>query len=299
MRTVAGEHRENMARQLQSPYGVAVDENQTVYIADCDNHRIVAWRINATVGETLVGGNNQSYDFNQLYYPTDVLFDRTTQSLVICDDGNRRVMRWFLGSVNNATSRADKMQLVIDNIDCGGLAMNINGTLYVSDYVKHEVRRYERGGDRDGTRVAGSDQSGHGLRELHEPTYLFVDEQTNLYISDSGNHRVIKWLQGSTGGTVVAGGNGQGNRFMQLSYPRGISVSQEGDVYVVDSLNNRIMRWEQQANQGLPVIGGDWKGGAEKALNEPEGLCSDPNGNFYVADKKNHRIELVSFSNVE
>lgn len=293
VRTVAGEHHGNPTSPLQSPCGVAVDENQTMYIADSNNHRIVAWRINATVGETLVDGNNGSYQFNRLYYPTDVLLDRETQSLFICDDGNRRVMRQFLDSSNNATSDDnDTMQLIIDNIDCGGLAMDKNGFLYVSDYAKHEVRRYKKDGDMHGTRVAGSNQSGHSLQELNEPSYLSVDDQANLYISDSGNHRVVKWLQGSIEGIVVAGGNGTGNRLMQLSYPRGISVSREGDVYVVDSLNNRIMRWELQANQGMPVIADGWIGGAE-------GLSSDRYGHFYAADKKNNQIKLLSFSNIK
>ena len=40
--TVAGGNGQgNAVNQLSGPYGLCVDENQTVYVADCGNHRIV------------------------------------------------------------------------------------------------------------------------------------------------------------------------------------------------------------------------------------------------------------------
>ena len=296
--TIAGGYRGTMTHEFQSPNGLAIDENQTLYIADCNNHRIIAWKRNATAGEVLVSGKNDHYQFNQLYYPTAVIFDQETNSLLICDDGNRRVMRYSLHAVNNTTPD-DEIKLVIANIDCGGLALDSNGSLYVSDYAKHEVRRYDKNGDTNGIQVAGSNQSGQNLHELNEPSYLFVDGQANLYVSDTGNHRVMKWMHESTSGIIVAGGHGNGNSLKQLSYPRGIVVDQEEDVYVVDSLNNRIVRWEKQANQGMLIDGGDRTEKADKNLNEPDGLCVDRHAAFYVADKNNNRIKLFFFSNIE
>jgi hypothetical protein len=49
-----------------------------------------------------------------------------------------------------------------------------------------------------------------------------------LYVSDRGNHGVMKWVKE---GTVVAGGNDQGDRVTQLSHPTGVIVDQ---IYVVD-----------------------------------------------------------------
>ncbi len=43
--------------QLNYPRSMYVDENQTVYVADRWNHRIVEWKKGATSGEVVAGGN--------------------------------------------------------------------------------------------------------------------------------------------------------------------------------------------------------------------------------------------------
>ncbi|CAF4223987.1 unnamed protein product, partial [Rotaria sordida] len=44
-----------------------------------------------TNGQVVAGGHDKG---NQLNGPTDVLIDKETDSLIICDYGNRRVVRW-------------------------------------------------------------------------------------------------------------------------------------------------------------------------------------------------------------
>jgi sugar lactone lactonase YvrE len=203
--TVAGGHGEgDRADQLNGPHGLFVDEDQTVYIADYGNHRIMGWKAGATTGEVLAGGKGQGNRLDQLNGPTDVIVDRETDSLLICDRGNRRVMRW-----PRRPSSLRQPEIVIDNIDCWGLIMDDQGSLYVSDVEKHEVRRYDKNGDKKGTVVAGGHGEGDNLNQLNWPTYLFVDAQSTLYVSDYNNHRVMKWMKGAKEGIVVAGGNGR------------------------------------------------------------------------------------------
>ncbi|CAF1372714.1 unnamed protein product, partial [Rotaria magnacalcarata] len=97
-----------------------------------------------------------------------------TISVIICDWGNRRVVRW---SRRSGTTQGE---ILIDNIDCWGLAMDEQRYLYVSDYVKHEVRRYKFG-ENIGTLVAGGNGQGAGLSQLNVPTYLFVDRDHSVY----------------------------------------------------------------------------------------------------------------------
>ncbi|CAF4274226.1 unnamed protein product, partial [Rotaria sordida] len=135
---VAGGHGlGNATNQLYWPFGLFVDDDQTMVIADRDNHRIIQWKMGDTNGQVVAGGNGSGNRLDQLYSPPDVLIDKETDSLIICDQGNRRVVRW---SRRSGTTQG---QILIDNSWCYGLAMDNQRYLYISDYDKHEVRRYQ------------------------------------------------------------------------------------------------------------------------------------------------------------
>ncbi|CAF4228919.1 unnamed protein product, partial [Rotaria sordida] len=149
-------------------------------------------------GQVVAGGNGQGNRLDRLNYPTDVLIDKETDSLIICDWGNRRVVRW---SRRSGTTQGE---ILIDNIGCYGLAMDDQRYLYISDDEKHEVRRYQIG-DKNGTIVAGGNGKGARLNQLNDPYYIFVDRQQTVYVSDNENHRVMKWNKDAKKGIVVAG----------------------------------------------------------------------------------------------
>jgi DNA-binding beta-propeller fold protein YncE len=222
--TIAGGHGEGSAlNQLDHPRGLYMDGDQTVYIADCGNHRIVEWKSGATSGQVVAGGNGQGDRNDQLNCPTDVIVDKETNSLIICDYANGRVMRWSrrCGTTSGET--------IISNIYCWGLTMDDQRFLYVTDVGKHEVRRY-RMGETDGTVVAGGNGQGDRLNQLNFPRYVCVDRDQSVYASDWNNHRVMKWVKGAKEGIVVAGGRGEGNALTQLSYPNGVFVDPLGTV---------------------------------------------------------------------
>ncbi|CAF2896517.1 unnamed protein product [Rotaria sp. Silwood2] len=193
-----------------------------------------------TNGHVVAGGSGRGNRLDQLYRLTDVLIDKETDSLIICNWGNRRVVRWSRHSGTN------QGEILIGNIDCWGLTMDDQRYLYISDTKKNEVRRYQIG-DKNGTIVAGGNGQGAGLNQLNWPTYIFVDQQKTVYVSDHNNHRVMKWNKGAKEGIVVAEGQGEGSSLTQLSYPRGLFVDTLDTVYVADSANDRVMRWPKGA----------------------------------------------------
>ncbi len=269
--------------QLFYPHGIYVDDDQTIYIADFGNDRIIEWKCNEKKGHIVAGGNGKGDGNYQLQFPTDVIVDKENDSMIICDWGNRRVMRW-------SRRKNANVQIIISDIDCRGLTMDNNGYLYVSDWKKNEVRRW-RMGDKEGTIVAGGNGKGNHLNQLNWPGFIFVDEDYSLYVSDWDNHRVMKWINGAKEGIVVAGGNGPGKSLTQLSYPQGVIVDQFGQIYVADRYNHRVMRWCQGAQQGTIVVGGNGEGQQSNQFNVPIGLSFDRLGNLYVADYGNHRIQ--------
>jgi len=277
--------------QLCYPHGIYVDdEEQCIYIADRDNHRIVKWKLDSgsDYGEIVAGGNGKGDRMDQLYRPTDVVLDEKKKSLIICDEGNRRVVRWSLENPNG-----DK-EILIENIECWGIKMNENGDLFVSDYENNAVKRWRKGEIRrggKGTIVAGGNGQGNKLNQLSDPSYIFIDREETVYVSDCGNHRVMKWLKGASEGIVVAGGQGQGNNSNQLNLPMGLVVNEVGDVYVADYGNHRIMCWSLGSKEGRVVVGGNGRGKGSNQLSLPRGLSFDVENNLYVADHFNHRIQ--------
>ncbi|CAF3425555.1 unnamed protein product [Rotaria socialis] len=135
--TVAGGNEDGGAtNQLYWPCGLFVDDDQTVVIADSGNHRIMQWKNDDTTnGQVVAGGNAQGNRLHQLNNPSDVLIDKETDSLIICDYGNQRVVRW---SLRSGTTQGE---ILIDKINCYGLTMDEQRYLYISDDRKHEASR--------------------------------------------------------------------------------------------------------------------------------------------------------------
>jgi sugar lactone lactonase YvrE len=279
----------NGTNQLHRPQGLYVDDDQTVYVADSWNYRIVQWKSGATSGQVVAGGNGEGSETHQLLNPLDVIIDKERDSLIICDYANRRVVRW---PRRNGTSG----ETILSDISCAGLTMDESGFLYVTDFGKYEVRRYRRG-ESEGTVVAGGNGSGKRLDQLAYPQYVFVDQDHSVYVSDSGNHRVMKWVEGAKQGIVVAGGQGQGNGLAQLSNPCGVVVDRLGTAYVAEEGNQRIMRWVKGAIQGSVIVGGNGQGGQSNQLYGPVGLSFDRHGNLYVVDWGFHRVQKFNIDN--
>jgi sugar lactone lactonase YvrE len=261
-----------------------VDDDDTVFIADAENHRIVAWKKGDHEGHVVAGGQGLGNELHQLNLPTDFLIDKETNSLIICDRGNRRVVRWPL---NNGTQG----EVRVDNIVCCGLTMDEQECLYVSDVNEHKVPQFIRG-DTEGIVVAGRNEKGDILNQFNCPCSIFVNEEQSIYVSDSDNHRVTKWLKGAKEGIVVAGGKGQGKALTQLNYPNGVWVDEMGTVYVSEGGGNqRVTQWPKGETSEVLVAGGNDHGNATNQLNWPRGLFFDRRGDMYVAEFGNHRVQ--------
>ena len=284
-KTVAGGNGKGVRlNRFSHPRGIYVDDdNQCIYVADCENHRVVQWKYGAKSGQVVAGGNCQGNRTDQLNGPTGVTIDKRNNSLIISDTGNRRVVRWSLQNGANG-------EILISDIDCNGVIVDNNGNIYVSDWKKDEVRRWKIG-ERQGTIVAGGNGKGAELNQFNGPTYMFVDDDKSVYVSDCRNNRVMKWVKGAKEGIIVAGGHGEGNSLRHLSNPMGVIVDHSGNVYVADSANHRVVCWSKEASQGRIVFGGNGRGNEPNQFNYLRGLSFDRHGNLYVVDTNNDRVQ--------
>ena len=288
--TVAGGNGQGQElNQLNYLWGISIDNEKTIYVADSYNHRIVAWKKDAKYGEIIAGGNGKGSENHQLSYPIKVIIDEVNDSLIIADWGNKRIVRW---------PRRNGLcgETIIKDVTCFDLIMHKNQYLYISDNEKHEVRRWKIG-ENEHVLVAGGNGCGNDLNQLNYPHFIFVDQEEALYVSDFRNNRVMKWKKGAKEGIIVAGGQGQGTSLKQLSYPQGIFVDKLGTLCVTDQSNDRIVRWIKGAKEGSIIAGGNSRGDAPNQLNIPIGLSFDDENNLYIADYENHRIQKFVVDN--
>lgn len=131
------------------------------------------------------------------------------------------------------------------------------------------------------------------LPPLSNPTDIAENESNDrhIYISDSGNNRIIHYDLGTDTATVLG---------VPLEYPTGLSHYKDADgeyLFVAETLGNRITKINLSDESYEVVIG---NGGETKCddntakfceLNMPTGIFLDQVGNtLYVADSGNHRI---------
>ncbi|CAM4818960.1 unnamed protein product, partial [Rotaria magnacalcarata] len=234
---------------LYWPYGLYVDDDLTIYVADRGHNHISEWKSGATNGTVVAGGNGA----DRLKRPFYVIIDKESDSLIISDTDNSRVIRW-------PRRKGTRGETIISN----------------TDYF--------------GTAVTGGNGIGYRLDQLSIPRYVFVDREHSVYVTEYSNHRVTKWELGAKQGIVVAGGQRQENSLTQLDGPQGVVVHQLGTVYVADFNNNRIMGWSKGATQGI-VIAGNGYGAEPNQLDRYSGLSFDRRGNLYVVDFGNSRVQ--------
>ncbi|CAF4014219.1 unnamed protein product [Adineta steineri] len=174
-----------------------------------------------------------------------------------------------------------------------GLSIDASGNIYILDLGNDRVTKWAPGASA-GILVAGGNGYGSSLNVLYSPWDIFVEPNTSyIWIADSGNNRIVKWLNTST--VILVAGGSNGSQANQLNTPYGLFVdtSDSNTLYVADTFNNRIQKWLNGASNGTTVAGQSGvSGSALNQLNEPFTLTMDMNKSLYIVDYGNNRIVL-------
>jgi predicted membrane-bound mannosyltransferase/DNA-binding beta-propeller fold protein YncE len=127
--------------------------------------------------------------------------------------------------------------------------------------------------------------------QFSAPAGLAVDREGNLYVADSGNHRIQKFDgDGHFLGVLGSAGGNEG----QFNEPWGVAVDSEGNIYVADSWNHRIQKFDSNFRflktwgQAFVEVGKRQPEPLE--LFGPRSIAIDADGNVWVTDTGNKRV---------
>jgi sugar lactone lactonase YvrE len=197
-------------------YGVAMDANGDVFVADTDNNRVVEVPANGGAQVTLGDG---------LAEPHGLAVDGAGD-LFIADTGNNRVVEVPAGGGAQITLGSGLNQP-------HGVAVDGAGNLFIADTGNRRVAEITN--DSSGVITLGDG--------FMNPYGVAVDANDNVFVADGGLNEVVELPAGGGQSSVVAA---------NLNSPNSVAVDPAGNLIVADTNNSRVV--EFPAGGGQPIV---------------------------------------------
>lgn len=262
--------------------GIAVDNN-SVYIADYNNSRILKYSSNGVLIATWGNRGSANGQFEEI---TDLTIDRDG-NLLVTDWWNRKVQKFttsgtWLNSFGSYGSGNGQF------IQAWGITSDSNGDIYVLDEV--EVHKFTT----NGTWILDWGSFATSSKSIGFPEGIAIDSNGNVYVSDS--NRIQKY---ASDGTWIKNWGSYGSANGQFSGVSGVAVDTNNNIYVVDTYNNRIQKF---TSDGVWLNSWGTYGSGNGQFGSPRGIVVDSNGDFYVTESDsggdtglgnpiNHRVQ--------
>jgi len=258
---------------LNNPQGVAVDTNGNWFIADNDDN--VVRKVGAdgvittvagkyTLNGTFGGDSGQATNAS-LNHPNNLVVS-PAGTLYIADILNQRIRRvstsgtisTFAGNGTAAYS-GDGLSATSSSLNYPAcVALDAVGNLFIADLANSRVRKVSGGILTTAAGKATSGFSGDGgsatSASLSHPQGIAFDAAGNLYIADTGNHRVRKVNINGVISTVAGNGTtnftGDGGLAINagLNQPWSVCADSSGNLFIADYGHNRIRKVDSTGN---------------------------------------------------
>ena len=253
--------------KIVSPFGVAVDANGNLLIADRSNYRIRKVDTNGII--TTVAGNGSAGSSGDGGAATNAKLN-SPSGAAVDSSGNLLIADTFNGRIRK--------------VDTNGVITTVAG----------------KGGN-----AYSGDGNAATNAFLNNPNAVAADASGDFFIADTSNNRIrkvdangiITTVAGN--GTVNYSGDGGPAINASLAAPDGVAVDTYGFLYIADNANNRIRQVD--ASGVITTLAGDGNAGfsndggpaTNASLSGPFGVALDPDGNLLFSDNNNNRIRKI------
>ena len=204
-----------------------------------------------------------------------------------------------------------------------GLASDSKGDLYVADETNHRVQKISPDGEPLWVMGAvgpdGRPRYGTAPGQFFMFRGVALDDDDNLFVADSWNHRVQKF--GPSGAfQMMFGSYGNGPGQFGGTGPNGLAFDQDGYIYVSDTHtylggNNRIQKFDRRGRfimafgehgtgpgqfSGSCMLRGRLGHETHRGSLSPEGpyglAIGKVSGHLYASDTENNRIQVFDLN---
>ena len=308
---------------LNTPFGMALDSEGNLLIADSSNGRVrkvtPAGVITTIAGNGAQGtssGDGGPATSARMYYPGSVAV--SADGSVYIADCNNRIRKVSTDGIITTFASSSWQLCILPYYDyydltIGGLAFDTQGNLFVAAPPSNLIYKVTPSGvisvvAGTGTFGFSGDGGPATAARLSQPLGIALDFSDNLYIADSNNNRIRKVTPDGVITTVVGVGtvgfDGDGGvaTSAKLYYPTSVAVDTAGSLFIADGLNYRVRK---VASNGLiTTVAGDGAYGSRgdggpptfAELGYPTTIAVNAAGNLFIADSTNHRIRKVVFA---
>jgi sugar lactone lactonase YvrE len=267
-----------------------------------------------------------------MHFSPGVAVDPVSGKFFVSSNGLHRVMRFGAAAslANGASAETVFGQMNFSGESSGSTATSLNnnygihvdrsGRLWVADFGNNRVLMFQGASVLPGfgstpDRVFGQPNfttvtAGTSAIKMSGPVSVWVDAADNLWVSDSGNARILKFAAVSSlaSGAAATSVLGQpdfttkttGKTAQKFSGPQGVMVDGAGRLWVADTNNHRVLRFDDAAALGngaaasgvlgQPDFISGSNGTTAQSTNTPVAVVVDGAGTLYLAEYFNHRV---------
>ena len=214
--------------RLSNPWGVSVDKDDNIYIANNGNHRIQKFNSEGEFMSAVGGRGNNQLQFSS---PLGISYNHRDDNLYIADNDNHRIQvvttkLEFVRSFGTQGCGNGQFQNPVD------VAFDDANNLYVAEYYNHRVQVLTTEGQFLRTFTLKAD-----VQKLNYPRAIAIDSSNTVYVSEERLHCVSVF---TSQGDYITTFGGEGSEEGQFIYINGLSINCNDSIIVSDYGNGRL-----------------------------------------------------------